>query len=392
MWNRAMSKPKLMGVLSASTMIYILATLSMLVLLSTIIANTHLNSLLDVSKRLQTFVSSYIGENNMEVSKPSINKSHMDFTRLHTSTVRTIKSNSVTVSNSKTTDIRQIKSTSMGPPRSTARPSECKACFEHRFDFILNNVDICQSGNSSIKVVVLIATVHVNTEKRKAIRETWLSYFRENTGQVRYAFLLGMTSDKTLQVALETESATYRDIIQEDFVDSYNNLTLKTMMAFRWATTSCAKAEFIMKTDDDMFVNLNSLMAVLDKNKNILQRSVGGYCVKSANPVRDKGSKWYVSLAMYPHAKYNGYCSGTGYVTSMVVAQKVFDISKHIPFFHLEDIYVGLCLNKLGFSFTRIPGFNPHFIRISCAYKGPGIITSHQVSPQQLREVWNLKC
>ncbi|XP_061165187.1 beta-1,3-galactosyltransferase 1-like [Saccostrea echinata] len=387
-----MSKSRLMGVLSASTMVYILATLSILVLLSTIYANTHLNSLLDVSRRLHIFVSTYIGENNRDVSTISINNSHVDVISFQTSTVRILQSTRNSVTNHKTTEIRQIKLTSKGPPRSTARPSECKACFEHRFDFILNNVDICQSGNSSIKVIVLIATVHVNTEKRKAIRETWLSQFRENTGQVRYAFLLGMTSDKTLQVALETESATYRDIIQEDFVDSYNNLTLKTMMAFRWATTSCQKAEFIMKTDDDMFVNLNSLMVVVDKHKNILQRSVGGYCVQSANPVRDKGSKWYVSLAMYPHAKYHGYCSGTGYVTSMAVAKKVFDISKHIPFFHLEDIYVGLCLNKLGFSFTRIPGFNPHFIPISCAYKGPGIITSHQVSPQQLRHVWNLKC
>jgi hypothetical protein len=423
------AKPRGWGVFSPATMVYVLTTLSVLVLCSTIYANRHLNSLLDVSKRLHTFVSNYMGDSVVEStniptsgfvsSTKDIQKSIRVVTSAHSdksssaASVPTRASKpdvniptdasepaaSVPTHESKLTASAPthaskpaVSVSTHGHTASTGRPSECSSCFQHNFDFILDHPDICHPKNSSIKVLVLIATVHGNTEKRKAIRETWLSPYKGNTGSVRYAFLLGMTSDKALQVAVETESATYQDILQEDFVDAYNNLTLKTLMALRWASTMCQNAEFVMKTDDDMYVNLHSMPSVLDKYKDVLQRSVGGFCVQSASPVRDKSSKWYVSMKMYPHSRYHGYCSGTGYVVSMAVAQKVFNISKHIPFFHLEDIYVGLCINKLKFAFTRIPGFNPSFIRISCNYKRRSVITSHQVSPQQMRQIWDMKC
>lgn len=363
------------GVLSASTMVYVLTALSIVVLISTVYINSHLNSLLSVSKRIHSYVSMYIGiDSKATVTSNSSTSGH-----------------AFSITNSSVT--RAISPIATTPGGTTARPNECKSCFKHDFDFILNNENVCHTdtGNSTIKVIVLISTIHQNTEKRKAIRETWMSPYSGNRGPVRYMFLLGMISDKALQVTLETESASYRDILQEDFVDSYNNLTLKTMMAFRWASTFCQKAEFVMKTDDDMFVNINGLLRAVNQHRDVLQRSVGGFCVLSANPIRDKGSKWYASETMYPHRKYPGYCSGTGYVTSMSVTQRVFEISKHLPFFHLEDIFVGLCINKLGFTFTRIGGFSANFIPISCSYK-QSLITSHGVSPKQMRQAWDLKC
>ena len=368
------------GALSASTMVYVLTVLSFMVLVSTLYVNTRLN----VSKRLQKIVSSYIGDGSKSgvltfiLSNNRTTKSEQDL-------------NQTEVGSDQHTTRRPIVLTTISHG-TTSRPSECKSCFEHNFEFILNNGDVCKAGSSSIKVIVLISTIHQNTEKRRAIRETWMSPYRENNGSVRYVFLLGMTKDESRQVALETESATYRDIIQEDFVDSYNNLTLKTMMAFRWASTYCQKAEFIMKTDDDMFINVNGLLHALDSHKDILQRSVGGFCVVSANVIRDSGSKWYVSMRMYPQRTFPGYCSGTGYVTSMAVTQKVFQISPNIPFFHLEDVYVGLCINKLGFGFTRIAGFHANFIPISCSYKRADMVTIHQVNPDLMKKAWDLKC
>lgn len=363
------------GVLSASTMVYVLTALSIVVLISTVYVNSHLNSLLSVSKRIHNYVSMYIGIDSKATVASNSSSSRHAFSITNPSITRATTPRATT------------------PGGTTARPNECKSCFKHDFDFMLNNEDVCQTdtGNSTIKVIVLISTIHKNTEKRKAIRETWMSPYTGNTGPVRYMFLLGRISDKALQVALETESASYRDILQEDFIDSYNNLTLKTMMAFRWASTFCQKAEFVMKTDDDMFVNINGLLRAVNQHKDVLQRSVGGFCVLSASPIRDKGSKWYASEKMYPHRKYPGYCSGTGYVTSMFVTRRVFEISKHLPFFHLEDIFVGLCINKLGYTFTRIGGFSTNFIPISCSYK-QSIITSHGVSPKQMRQAWDLKC
>jgi beta-1,3-galactosyltransferase 1 len=217
------------------------------------------------------------------------------------------------------------------------RPDECQECFVHNYTCILDNENICSTdeGKQPVQILVLISTTHGNTERRKALRETWLSLTQENMGDIRYAFLLGTVPDAATQVALETESATYRDIIQEDFVDSYNNLTLKTMMAFKWASKNCKNAKFFMKTDDDMYVNLNSLKTTVRKYSIVLQHSIGGFCNLTREPVRDNSSKWYASYEMYPHKNYPKYCSGTGYVTSLGVVEKVYKVSKNIPFFYL---------------------------------------------------------
>jgi hypothetical protein len=46
---------------------------------------------------------------------------------------------------------------------------------------------------------------------------------------VRLVFLTGRTDDPKINAELRSESATYRDIIQANFMDSYRNLTLKTV-------------------------------------------------------------------------------------------------------------------------------------------------------------------
>jgi hypothetical protein len=56
---------------------------------------------------------------------------------------------------------------------------------------------------------------------------------------------------------VKQEDADFGDIIQFNFCESYRNLTLKTLMGFKWATEFCSNAHFIMKTDDDVYVNIN---------------------------------------------------------------------------------------------------------------------------------------
>ena len=66
----------------------------------------------------------------------------------------------------------------------------------------------------------------------------------------------GATSDKKLQQSIADENKKYGDIIQGDFVDSYHNLSYKAIMGNLWAAEFCEQAEFVVKTDDDMFIDL----------------------------------------------------------------------------------------------------------------------------------------
>ena len=64
---------------------------------------------------------------------------------------------------------------------------------------------------------------------------------------------------------MKRESIKYKDIIMENFIDSYGNLTLKTMMGLKWASRYCGRAKFVYKVDDDMFVNVQNLLKYLQQ-------------------------------------------------------------------------------------------------------------------------------
>ncbi|XP_033758614.1 beta-1,3-galactosyltransferase 1-like [Pecten maximus] len=302
------------------------------------------------------------------------------------------------VSANVSTNMSTIAKTKNVPPKPPSdRPDTCEMCFRHDFNYILDNDEICQRNNNSpdIDVVVLIFTIHKNRQQRDTIRQTWLTYAKNNSidSNVRYAFLLGAPSSPAMDKAVKEEFDIYQDILQEDFKDAYSNLTYKTMMAFKWASTKCKDAKFVMKTDDDMYVNIPNILTTLKTNKDKLQTRVGGACHQTAKPIRDHRSKWYASKKSFPGSHYPGFCSGTGYVTSMNVATKVFEVSKKVPFFHLEDVYVALCIKKLGYSLLAIPGFNAGRFRADpCIYHGKTMMTSHQVPPDMMKKMWLGKC
>ncbi|XP_021362338.1 beta-1,3-galactosyltransferase 1-like [Mizuhopecten yessoensis] len=277
------------------------------------------------------------------------------------------------------------------------RQDNCEMCFNHNFNYILDNDQICARNDKSpeIDVVVLIFTVHKNRVQRETIRKTWLTYAKNNSldSNVRYAFLLGAPADPNMNKIVKEEFDIFKDILQEDFKDAYSNLTYKTMMAYKWASTKCKDAKFVMKTDDDMYVNIPNILTTLKNHKEKLQTQVGGACHQVAKPIRDHRSKWYASKKSFPASNYPGFCSGTGYVTSMNVATKVFEVSQHVPFFHLEDVYVALCIKKLGYKLLAIPGFNAgRFKPDPCIYHGNTMMTSHQVPPDMMEKMWFGKC
>ena len=276
------------------------------------------------------------------------------------------------------------------------RQTRCDRCFKHDFKYKIKNEDICKLHTyaTDITLLILILTSHRNKLQRNAFEETWLTISKNNTGRVRYAFLLGEVPDTKLRDSIAKENDQFRDFIQEDFIDSYDNLTYKTIMGFKWAATKCAAAKFVMKTDDDMFVNVPNVLNLALNNSVLLQTNIVGKCFQMKKPNRDRKSKWFASNSSYPQNYYSGFCTGTGYLTSMHVVNRIYKISPYVPFFHLEDVYVGLCIKRLGYSVEDMPVFNSQFLwtRI-CIYRGHiRLATVHSVTTVALRQIWNAKC
>lgn len=88
------------------------------------------------------------------------------------------------------------------------------------------------------------------------------------------------------------ESELHNDLIQDHFIDSYNNLTLKTVIMTQLVSTHCANStKFLLKIDDDMFLRTTAFVAMLKERTNEKDLILGNLMC-NAKPIKDIHSKW----------------------------------------------------------------------------------------------------
>ena len=274
------------------------------------------------------------------------------------------------------------------------RAERCRNCFRPRFNFTIAPTRVCQPTEiaGTVDVIALVYSDIRHRSIRDVIRKTWASVTRNNTAIVRHVFVFGTSSNTSDNKAIFEESMNYGDIVQQDFLDTYANLTLKTMAALKWVTKHCTDAKYVLKTDDDMWVNMKRLLWVLPRYD--LHHAIGGSCLTSGSavPIRDTQSKWYASYDSYPASRYPGFCTGTGYIMEMQTAMDILNVSPHVPFFHLEDVYVALCVRRLRYRLQNLPGFHNDFVHFNaCVYRRM-VVTSHEVTMAMIAEAWNANC
>lgn len=132
-------------------------------------------------------------------------------------------------------------STTRRPTSPTNRPMLCQGCFFSDFPSLIENPSLCWQAPGSAKpeMIVMITSSLDGFERRQAVRDTWASVCKNNTAHVRYVFLLGTTSDRKVSDEVRSESSRYGDMLVSDFVDSYSNLTFKTMVGLHWIIRHC---------------------------------------------------------------------------------------------------------------------------------------------------------
>ncbi|XP_062581080.1 beta-1,3-galactosyltransferase 5-like [Saccostrea cucullata] len=296
------------------------------------------------------------------------------------------------VLDSRSTALMDITAYQRNTPLVPTRNLTCNGCFKYTYDYVIENPGIC---TNSTHLLFLIASAPEGFDQRNALRRTWLNVTETQQGLVKYVFLLGLSTRGSINDMIYEENERNHDIIQGTFRDSYWNLTLKTRMGIKWTTETCPTTKFVMKTDDDMWVHVpNTLSILLPKYGRIFETHIGGYCMKKEKPHRDPKSKYYISERLYNREVFPPFCSGTGYVTSFKVVKKIHEIAENVPFFPLEDVYIGLCLEQLKLHTTRIKWFyhyNPPS-KHSCWYKTPYIFTVHGLAPERLYKIWDETC
>ncbi|XP_014475274.1 PREDICTED: beta-1,3-galactosyltransferase brn [Dinoponera quadriceps] len=133
---------------------------------------------------------------------------------------------------------------------------------EYKYPFLLHNPQKCtEAGYSTFHVVYVVKTALEHFERRAAIRKTWGYEKRFFDVPLRTIFLVGThPDDEELQAKLKIEATKYKDIVQADFIDSYYNNTIKTMMGFKWVVKYCSNSKFYMFCDDDMYISVKNAL------------------------------------------------------------------------------------------------------------------------------------
>ena len=236
----------------------------------------------------------------------------------------------------------------------------------HEFQFILNNVWVCDSEPF---VIFLTVTAPENDERRHAIRSTWGAVKTYRGASLRLVFLVGQQAIGTdlegnsFQENLKKESNRYHDIVQGNFIDSYINLTYKTVFGLYWVNHHCPTSRFVYKIDDDAIVNVYRLVDFLvemETDNGRLNRFI--YCMTSRFHYADriKSHKNYIPYSEYRYFWFPVHCHGGGYILSTDVAVSLLNATKHVPFLRNEDVYIGFCMSLL--SFKIIDNFIGYFM------------------------------
>lgn len=218
----------------------------------------------------------------------------------------------------------------------------------------------CQNNMTQVFVHSAATTQGKYFERRKATRETWGRDAKYHN--LRVTFVLGQPRDIQTQRQILSESERFGDILQFGFIDDYHNLTLKAIAILGWASLNCLVGDYIVKTDDDIVVNTKRLRYNIDKR--VFPSGLTGKLFTNSKPIRDiedeYADKWLVPKEIYDKEVYPPYLSGSAYVMSIDVIQRLYISSTNNsdPILDIDDLYMtGFVTKKFNIEVHDSPEF-----------------------------------
>lgn len=296
-------------------------------------------------------------------------------------------------------------------PKVEVNPSQfknvcCDSCFVRNYTYLNKPNDICDTNSYSspdLDMIIAIPSEASRRYQRDLIRQTWASISMNNTSPaVRHVFLLGVVPLKNpsennhtaanMQDLINRESQLYNDIVQQNFNDVRMNLTLKTLMLLDWVNSYCYTAKYILKIDQDVFINVQNVLKLIkestlntDKNLAIL-----GKCSSDLHigPHRDPKTKYHITYEMYPQEKLPPLCYGPRYLIPQKLVKPLLEVAPDTPYLAIEDGYLGLLLAKTGYNVKNVDIDKGDVLYGSSCTSINKAVTKHEVPPITIIDIW----
>lgn len=204
-----------------------------------------------------------------------------------------------------------------------------------------------QTNKEKLFLFVGILSGRGYRHRRTAARTAWTKAAQQ-PGLIVCKFILS-EDERTPQV--DQELAEYNDIIFTSEKTNYKSILFKTFFALQYPGDTY-DVSFVLKTDDDAFVNIPALISQL---KSLCEtpdcgneRIYMGRMARHSEVLLQTGHKWnndafyqHTGLTMYPN-----YMMGGGYVVSGPVCRALTDMHRRVglKFTPIEDASIGFFL------------------------------------------------
>ncbi|XAR54284.1 Galactosylxylosylprotein 3-beta-galactosyltransferase [Bertholletia excelsa] len=200
-------------------------------------------------------------------------------------------------------------------------------------------------------VVIGINTAFSSKRRRDSLRETWmprgeeLQKLEKEKGVV-IRFVIGHSASPggALDRAIDAEEAENKDFLRLKHVEGYHELSSKTRLYFSTAV-SIWDAQFYVKVDDDVHLNLGMLVSALAQHRSKPRVYIG--CMKSGPVLSQKGVRYhepeYWKFGEEGN-KYFRHATGQVYAISKDLAAYISINSPILHRYANEDVSLGAWL------------------------------------------------
>eukprot|EP00095_Tigriopus_kingsejongensis_P004281 maker-scaffold2020_size22516-snap-gene-0.6 protein:Tk04281 transcript:maker-scaffold2020_size22516-snap-gene-0.6-mRNA-1 annotation:"udp- c:betagal beta- -n-acetylglucosaminyltransferase 5a" len=265
--------------------------------------------------------------------------------------------------------------------------------FQHSWEIPASH--ICQRKPEA-KILVVVITSPSHSLQREAIRDSWGRQVRRRKNMA-FIFILGRSSDFDAHV--RDEADLHLDIVLTNHQDTYENLSLKTLSALQWFQDHCSQAQYLVKVDDDVFIQIPRLHRFLtglsrspihgQGQKVILGNVASGWA-----PSRVIDSKYYISPLQYNETNYPSFVTGPSYAISGSAIPALLELAWGHPYVSLEDVFVtGILAEQAHIPRRLVMEFRNNADRIPAKFLGCTLlrtISIHKVMPFEQKELMRM--